>query len=41
MKSKNVIVVFPSAVYLARSSNAPKIVYLPPLPLSAAFICIN
>ena len=35
MKSKNLIVVFLSGVYLTGNSNAPKIVYLHPLPLSA------
>ena len=35
MKSKNLIVVFSSAVYLASNSSAPKIVYLPPPRLSA------
>ena len=34
MKSKNLIVVFSSEVYLAGNSNAPKIVYSRP-PLSA------
>ena len=34
MKSKNLIVVFPSGVYLAGNSNAPKIVYFPPPPVS-------
>ena len=31
MKSKNLIEVFSSVVYLAGNSNAPKILYLPPL----------
>ena len=35
MKSKNLIVVFSSGVYLAGSSDASKIVYLLPPPLSA------
>ena len=35
MKSKNFNVVFSSWVYLAGNSNAPKIAYLPPPPLSA------
>ena len=34
MKSKNIIAVFSSGVYLAGNSNAPKIVYLPPPPPS-------
>ena len=34
MKSKNLIVVFSSVVYLAGNCNAPKIVYLPPSSLS-------
>ena len=35
MKSKNLIVVFLSGVYLAGNSNARRIVYLPTRPLSA------
>ena len=35
MKSKNLVVVFSSGLYLAGNSNAPKIVYLPPPPHSA------
>ena len=35
MKSKGLIAFFSSGVYLAGNSYAPKIVYLPPPPLSA------
>ena len=42
MKSKGLIVVFSSGVYLAGNSNAPKIVYLPPPPLSVGGrLCIK
>ena len=33
MKSKNLIVVFSSEIYLAAKSNAPKMFYLPPPPI--------
>ena len=32
MKSNGLIAVFPSGVFVAGHSNAPKIVYLPPTP---------
>ena len=35
MKSKNLTVVFSAGLYLPGNSNAPKIAYPPPPPISA------